>query len=176
MSSESAIFDAWLAPLAIDNGKIQSLTRQLSLTYRDLALNSQEQFLGTPITHLPTGYEKGTFIAFDFGGSNLRIAFIDLLGTERDESDQSGKPENHHSEPFHARTGRPARYRKYHDRSWPIGDHLKVEKAEDLFNWLGDCLAEVILAYCEDTLLAGRELPDEIPLGITFSFPMMYVE
>ena len=176
MHFDSAALDDWLMPLVIDDAKLHSLTHQLSSTYKDLAFNSKEQFLGTPITRLPTGHERGTFIAFDFGGSNLRIAFIDLLGPCLDDTIQPERSEVYDSRVDGAQTARPVPYRKYHDRSWPIGDHLKVEKAEDLFGWLGDCLAEVVSAYCDAAVLAAVDIPDEIPLGITFSFPMMYVE
>jgi hexokinase len=56
------------------------------------------------------------------------------------------------------------------EKSWPIGEQLKHEKAEDLFAWIGDRIAEVV----EDGLrVYGETLPEELPLGVTFSFPMM---
>lgn len=57
------------------------------------------------------------------------------------------------------------------EKSWPIGEHLKNEKAEDLFAWIGDCIAEVV----EDGVgKFGDALPTRLPMGVTFSFPMMY--
>jgi hexokinase len=45
-----------------------------------------------------------------------------------------------------------------------------MNKAEDLFEWIGTCIAEVV----GDGLAAWPgELPEQIPLGVTFSFPMM---
>jgi hexokinase len=56
------------------------------------------------------------------------------------------------------------------EQSWPIGEHLKQEKAEDLFGWIGDRIADVV----EDGVKRyGSDLPDELPMGVTFSFPMM---
>jgi hexokinase len=56
------------------------------------------------------------------------------------------------------------------EKSWPIGEQLKREKAEDLFAWIGDRIAEVV----EDGLrVYGESLPEELLLGVTFSFPMM---
>jgi hexokinase len=48
-----------------------------------------------------------------------------------------------------------------------------MDKAEDLFAWIGDCIAEVITDALED-IPASVEAPfgDELLLGITFSFPM----
>lgn len=45
-----------------------------------------------------------------------------------------------------------------------------MDKAEDLFAWIGSCIVEVVSAG--NAVWLG-ELPKEIPLGVTFSFPMM---
>lgn len=63
-----------------------------------------------------------------------------------------------------------SRVRRSLEKSWPIGEHLKNEKAEDLFAWIGDCIAEVV----EDGVAEfGKALPSRLPMGVTFSFPMM---
>ena len=72
--------EAYLAPLALLQDKRERLTRGLVQAYTQLALKSEDQFLATPVTKLPTGTEKGEFLAIDLGGSNLRVAFINLLG------------------------------------------------------------------------------------------------
>ena len=172
MPSQDFTIHEWLQPLSIDGGKLQALTQELSSTYRHLALHSQEQFLSTPVTKLPTGDETGTILAIDFGGTNLRIAFVDLLGSgpsvDRNMASKLHVPDTH------ASGSHAACFQKQYERSWPIGEHLKVEKAEDLFTWIGDCLAEVITAQIDAAVLAGKEESfNEIPLGITFSFPMM---
>lgn len=158
-TTDSAL-KAWLDPLHVSFDTLCNLATDLARTYNHLALTSHDQFLATPVIRLPTGEERGEFLSIDLGGSNLRVAFVSLLG----------------SRPIHGRRksldAYDERIEKYHDRSWPIGDNLKHEKAEDLFSWIGDCLAEVIRARLDDV----EELPEEIPLGITFSFPMMYVD
>jgi hexokinase len=133
------------------------LSVRFSETYSDLAKNSLDQFLVTPVTALPTGKEKGKFICIDVGGSNLRVGFIELVG----EVDGGTKDRNnihcHH------------KVIQSHDKNWPIEEHLKMDKAEDLFAWIGDCIAEVIT----DALSHSSSLvADELLLGITFSFPM----
>src|SRR5690349_5960025 len=72
--------DEFLKPLILEESAIHSLAYQFSRVYKDLALNSEEQFLPTPVTKLPTGKETGHFLAIDVGGTNLRVAFIELLG------------------------------------------------------------------------------------------------
>ena len=172
MPSQDPALDEWLQPLSIDDAKLQALTRELSSTYGHLALHSQEQFLSTPVTKLPTGNEKGTILAIDFGGTNLRIAFVGLLGSGAGVERKAGS--EHTLQDCHDSGSYTACFQKQHEHSWPIGEHLKVEKAEDLFVWIGDCLAEVVAAQVNAAVFEGKEKPfDEIPLGITFSFPMM---
>ena len=174
MSGQNQRIEDWLSPLNITPDKLFALACQLSTTYGHLALHSDEQFLATPITRLPSGNEQGEYLAIDLGGTNLRIAFVTLLGTEHEgrthhtgeqTGEQNGQDGKHHA--YYENI------RKCYGRSWPIDDHLKAEKAEDLFTWVGDCLAEVVRARVGDA--STCDLPNEIPLGITFSFPMMYV-
>jgi hexokinase len=63
-----------------------------------------------------------------------------------------------------------SRVRRILEKSWPIGEQLKHEKAEDLFAWIGECIAEVV----EDGMrLFPETLQEELTMGVTFSFPMM---
>jgi hexokinase len=56
------------------------------------------------------------------------------------------------------------------ERSWPIADHIKNADVISLFEWVGECIASVVAEGTRDwDLPADRE----IPLGITFSFPMI---
>lgn len=142
----------FLFPLSIDPSTLRQLSHDLSQTYQELALNSSDQFLATPVYILPSGQETGSVLAIDIGGSNLRVGFVELLGDSR--------------------VGRSF------DRSWPIGDHFKVDKPEDLFAWIGDCVAEVVRACFVARTMEGpgpHVLGDVIPLGIAWSFPLMYV-
>ncbi|KAF1965248.1 actin-like ATPase domain-containing protein [Bimuria novae-zelandiae CBS 107.79] len=151
----------------LNESTLLDLARRFSEVYRDLAKSSLEHFLVTPLTALPTGKEKGKFITIDVGGSNLRVGFVELLGeagTEIQEDVENGASDS--SKPFE-------KIRRSYDKSWPIEEHLKMDKAEDLFEWIGDCMAEVITDALND-MPASVEAPfgDELLLGITFSFPM----
>jgi hexokinase len=162
--------EAFLKPLIIDESSLHTLAYQFSTVYRHLARQSDEQFLPTPVTNLPTGAETGQFLAIDVGGTNLRVAFIELLG---DAADRHENPPNG-TEKFREtikKAQRP-RVRRMLEKAWPIGEHLKMDKAEDLFSWIGDCIAEVV----SDRLNSDAhkiEIPEELAMGITFSFPMM---
>lgn len=162
--------EAFLAPLVLDESKLHTLAYQFSTVYKELARRSDEQFLPTPVTNLPTGEETGHFLAIDVGGTNLRVAFIELLGEAADEQDRSPHVTERSRETI-KKAQRP-RVRRTSEKAWPIGEHLKMDKAEDLFSWIGDCIAEVVSdRLSSDTL--EIKVPEELAMGITFSFPMM---
>jgi hexokinase len=179
MAENHAVLDAFLQPLSVDTNRLQRLAHQFATTYRYLALNSSDQFLPTPIATLPSGQERGRFLAIDLGGTNLRVGFIELLGDITD-SDQQEVVASISNGCYKSRDGlisvdRP-RIRRTFERAWPIGEHLKMDKAEDLFAWIGDCIAEVVADSVRASRREGLEdemIPEELPMGVTFSFPMM---
>ncbi|KAF2143671.1 uncharacterized protein K452DRAFT_357315 [Aplosporella prunicola CBS 121167] len=148
---------ALLQPLTrcINERDLQSLAVAFAETFHGLARSSPEHFLATPVTAVPTGEERGNFLAIDVGGTNLRVAFVELLGNHDSSLPRNDRPED------------LPKIRRSYEKAWPIEDHLKMDQAEDLFAWIGDCIAGVIT-----DALPARDLGDEIPLGITFSFPM----
>ncbi|KAF1928146.1 hexokinase-2 [Didymella exigua CBS 183.55] len=149
--------DELTACLTID--KLLDLARRSSETYKHLAKTSTKHFLVTPVTALPTGKEQGKFLAIDVGGSNLRVGFIELVGEAAKPS-----PDSHRIQDDVSRT-----IKRSFDKSWSIEDHLKMDQPEDLFKWVGDCMAEVI----REAINSNSILKDqEILLGVTFSFPM----
>ncbi|KAE8350068.1 hypothetical protein BDV28DRAFT_47572 [Aspergillus coremiiformis] len=161
--------DQFLSPLALDEAVLYKLARQFSSVYRDLALNSEEQFLPTPVTHLPTGLETGRYLAIDVGGTNLRVAFIELLGDAADSEIES----TYVSEQSDTiRRAQRQRVRRTLERAWPIQEHLKMDKADDLFAWIGDRIAEVVAESLSSDATKGK-VPEELEMGITFSFPIM---
>lgn len=162
--------EAFINPLVIDESKLHILAYQFSTVYKDLAQRSDQQFLPTPVTSLPSGQETGQFLAIDVGGTNLRVAFIELLGEAADDNDQSSTATEKTRETI--KKAQIPRVRRILEKAWPIGEHLKMDKAEDLFSWIGDCIAEVV----SDRLSSDNynlKAPEELVMGITFSFPMM---
>lgn len=102
-----------------------------------------------------------TNASFFSGGTNLRVGFVELLGKE----------ENTHGKiDLQNGSGHPVRLRRHLEKSWPIFDHLKNEHPDELFSWIGKCIAEVISDGCQTF-----DLPRDaaLPLGVTFSFPMV---
>ncbi|EEP75515.1 conserved hypothetical protein [Uncinocarpus reesii 1704] len=167
---EEYAIDNFLRPLIVDDAKLYQLACRFSKVYSELAKTSDQQFLPTPVTQLPTGQETGRYLAIDVGGSNLRVAFIDLLGEAADQSDSGSDGEKSRET---IRKAQRHRVRRTLEKAWPIGEHLKTDKAEDLFLWIGDCMAEVVADSLAVEFSNGLEMPEELEMGITFSFPMM---
>lgn len=98
------------------------------------------------------------------GGTNLRVGFIELLGPTSSPSNGAQSCENG--------TNVRSRVQRKLEKSWPIGELLKKNKAEDLFKWIGECVAEVVEDGCQTW---PGQLSNPLPMGVTFSFPMMFV-
>ncbi|PYH43954.1 hexokinase family protein [Aspergillus saccharolyticus JOP 1030-1] len=162
--------DEFLTPLALDEAVLYKLARRFSTIYKDLALHSKEQFLPTPVTRLPTGLETGKYLAIDVGGTNLRVAFIELLGEAAESDTPPGDASARSRDTL--RKAQRQRVKRSLERAWPIQEHLKMDKAEDLFSWIGDCIAEVVAESLTSESTRG-EVPEELEMGITFSFPIM---
>ncbi|KAJ5488777.1 hypothetical protein N7539_003667 [Penicillium diatomitis] len=162
--------DDFLAPLKLEEAILYNLARRFSKVYRELALTSDQQFLPTPVTRLPTGQETGRYLAIDVGGSNLRVAFIELLGEVEDSENRSADASERSQDTI--RKAQRQRVKRTLERAWPIQEHLKKDQAEDLFAWIGDCIAEVVA----ESLISDqtqKHVPAELDMGITFSFPIM---
>ena len=162
----------FLAPLRIEEAKLHRLARRFSTVYTQLALESSEQFLPTPVTKLPTGHETGRYLAIDVGGSNLRVSFIELLGSSSGHDDERQQQNASQKSRHTILKARRQRVKRTLERAWPIGEHLKRDNADDLFSWIGDCIAEVVAESLSKDATKTR-IPEELDMGITFSFPIM---
>ncbi|KAI9679306.1 MAG: hypothetical protein M1817_005326 [Caeruleum heppii] len=135
-------------------------------------MHSSDQFLPTPVTSLPTGEEKGRFLAVDLGGTNLRVGFGELLGRAKPGKDDERviQASTVTSQPLPL----PG-VRRTFDREWQIEDHLKLDQSDQLFKFVGSCIAEVVAAGVEadeEVGIAGALTLDGVEAGVTFSFPM----
>ncbi|KAI0843079.1 MFS general substrate transporter [Hypoxylon sp. FL0890] len=161
--------EEFLKPLSIDDATAHALSHELYQTFQHLSANSLNQFLPTPISESilrPTaGREKGR------GGTNLRVGFIELLGNEIGANGENGVNGNGvNGNPDDSDVDSPSNIRRVLEKSWPILDVLKNENADSLFKWIGSCIAEVVREGCEVFNLPRDQ---ELPMGVTFSFPMV---
>ena len=91
----------------------------------------------------PDGYEEGTFLALDMGGTNLRVCEI-ILPEEKGEFEII-----------------QSKYRMPED--------LKTGNSEELWEYIADCIQQFIEYHHEVEELEDNK--EKIPLGFTFSYP-----
>lgn len=101
------------------------------------------------------------------GGTNLRVGFVELLAGGAGESSSDGASVN--GKGFSSFALESPRLRRLLERSWPIGEQLKDQNADDLFDFIGECISVVVRQGCKEWDLSPRT---ELPMGVTFSFPM----
>ena len=151
----SAFLDSNLKNLyTLTPSKPQDLHRTstaLLSTFRHGLRSSRETMLPSYIHRLPTGREKGTAIALDLGGSNLRVAVIQLLRHGRIRGD--GKS---HMDELMTVVDR---------RSWKVTDDVKGFVSREFFDWIADKIEEVVGA-------AGLGNGRGTCMGVTWSFPI----
>ncbi|KAI7896247.1 uncharacterized protein EV154DRAFT_492783 [Mucor mucedo] len=95
------------------------------------------------VTTLPTGKEKGTYLALDLGGSTLRVSAVELLGDCNVKVTEIRRDIAPH-------------------------DPLRTSGATTFFDWIVDTIAELILKIGYDTAHADEPLS----LGVCWSFPV----
>jgi hexokinase len=97
---------------------------------------------------LPTGHEKGTYLALDVGGSTFRIALVELKGKIVD------------GESMHIT----------HMRSYPIDNAIRCLKGRAFFDWMAANIDEAISGPEGKSWNNGSTLP----MGLAWSFPVEY--
>ncbi|WYZ46049.1 hypothetical protein EsH8_IX_000274 [Colletotrichum jinshuiense] len=164
----------FLQPLQVDNNKIHTLSRLFYSNFKDLAIRAEDQFLATPISESilrpVSQHGRGRHLAIDIGGTNLRVGFIELDGKDTVQPPNASTTAN---APKTNGIPSPTPALRLKEQSWPIDDNLKAGGESDpqlLFDWIGARIASVVRSACEEWQLPSDE---ELPLGITFSFPMI---
>ena len=91
----------------------------------------------------PDGFEEGTFLALDMGGTNLRVCEI-ILPEEQGEFEiiQS---------------------------KYKMPEELKTGNSDELWEYIADCIQQFIEYHHEVEEL--EDMNEHIPLGFTFSYP-----
>ncbi|ORZ36566.1 hypothetical protein BCR44DRAFT_1432143 [Catenaria anguillulae PL171] len=92
---------------------------------------------------LPTGAERGTYLALDLGGTNFRVCAVHLKG--------KGDLE--------------VVFDKF-----TIPDDVKVGSATTLFDFIADCVHKFLVSH--ESALGGAHAAESMDLGFTFSFPV----
>lgn len=97
------------------------------------------------VTSVPTGKEKGTFLAVDLGGTNFRVCSVELNGDSTYDLIQSKHPVPH--------------------------DYM-VGKTEEFFGYLADKIEEFLKVHHEGHFAQEDGEKKIFKMGFTFSFPV----
>ena len=98
---------------------------------------------------LPTGLEKGTYLALDVGGSTFRIALVELNGKQPGAKN------------MHIVTM----------KSYKIDEKVRQRSGTEFFDWM----AEKIQQALADPQLQKSAGTKSFPMGLAWSFPVEYV-
>jgi hexokinase len=98
---------------------------------------------------LPSGLEKGTYLALDVGGSTFRIALVELNG------------------------GRPGakNMRIVVMKSYKIDEKVRQRSGHEFFEWMADRIQQALA----DQQLQRSTSVKSFPMGLAWSFPVEYV-
>jgi hexokinase len=150
----SSGMNAFLAQVGDEFTKSLSLESRLSMSAK-LQAQFEEKLQSSNICMLPsynhtlpTGYERGTYLALDVGGTNFRIASVDLCGRDRDRSSSMAI-----STMF----------------TFKIDAHARSLQGHRFFDWLAERI---------DTVINKLETPKSrghvFTMGVAWSFPVEY--
>jgi hexokinase len=98
---------------------------------------------------LPTGRERGTYLALDVGGSTFRIALVELNGKQVDAKHM----------------------RIVTMKSYSINEKVRQRSGTEFFDWM----AEKIEQALADPQLKKANGTKSFPMGLAWSFPVEYV-
>jgi hexokinase len=121
-----------------------ALKGQLAVSLRDNPLN----MLPSYNHQLPTGDERGTYLALDVGGSTFRVALIELSG-KKSELQES---------------------KILKSRSVKIDQAVKQLKGLAFFDWMAERIEETLSGQSYGHDLSGAPLS----MGLAWSFPIEY--
>jgi hexokinase len=129
--------------------RLLNLSKGLKVQFEESLLDNPLCMLPSYNHQLPTGDERGTYLALDVGGSTFRVALIQLSGRNSE--------------------GSVSKILK--SKSVKIDSTVKQLKGVAFFDWMA--------ARIEDTLSGqseGHEMSDApLSMGMAWSFPIEYV-
>ena len=136
---------AFLAPL--EPHQLLSMSEKLQHQFQERLQSSTYSMLPSYNCILPTGDERGDYLALDMGGSTLRVAMVQLAGRSGD-----GRP--------------PLRIKAM--ESFDIGDKVKALEGRAFFDWMADRVEEMLAHHGHPPGHNAKPLS----MGLAWSFPV----
>ena len=126
-----------------------ALSEKLQTELRQHMISSPQCMLPSFNYELPTGKEQGTYLALEVGGSNLRMALVELNGRDLGMQIQ--------------RT-----------MCFAIDTAIRQLKEYHFFDWMAEQIGELLRVEAESSShIEGNGL---LPMGVAWSFPIESVQ
>lgn len=144
-----AIFQSLEKDFLLSKEQLEPIVNGFNQEYKT-GLKTPSKGLATMIpsfvTKMPTGNETGTFLSLDLGGTNLRIAAVELKG--------AGKAS------VHELKRRPTQ-------------ELKTGEGSVFFDWIADAIHDLVTVDAKH-LFSQEQVTgkDTLALGVCWSFPV----
>ena len=122
-----------------------ALSEKLQSELRQHMISSPQCMLPSFNYELPTGQEQGTYLALEVGGSNLRIALVEL-------------------------NGRNLGMRILRWVCFAIDPAIRQLKEYDFFDWMAERVGELLIMGAEP--MGHTEGIAPLPMGVAWSFPI----
>ena len=136
------------APL--EPAKLLQMSAELQRQFAPKLLSSDICMLPSYNDKLPTGLEKGTYLALDVGGSTFRIALVELNGRQPGAKNM----------------------RIVTMKSYKIDEKVRQRSGTQFFDWMADKIQQALA----DPLLQKSAGTTSFPMGLAWSFPVEYVK
>jgi hexokinase len=133
----------------LDLPSLMSLSEKLQRQFKQRLQASDTCMLPSFNHTLPKGNERGSYLAVDVGGSNLRVALVDLRGNQQGNSAM----------------------RIVELRGFPIDSNVRSLKGVAFFDWMAERIEETTL--CPEIQSSQGRGP--FIMGVAWSFPVQYV-
>ncbi|KAM3421260.1 Phosphotransferase [Cercospora zeina] len=129
--------------------RLLAISAQLQAECRERLAQSDISMLPSYTRTLPTGHERGDYLALDVGGSTFRIALIRLSGKA-----SSG--------------GDGLQIRRI--RSFAIDERIRGLKGQAFFDWMAERISDMLSDYNHH--MNGATDTRLLPMGLAWSFPI----
>lgn len=132
---------------AVSEQKLNECVDYFMVQVKDgLAKDAPENLpmIPTFVTGVPSGNEKGTFLAIDLGGTNFRVCSVELLGNSDFTINQE---------------------------KWAIPKHIMTGNSKEFYEFLAQQIGEFMTLHHKDHM--EKADPEHLKMGFTFSFPVV---
>jgi hexokinase len=135
----------------VSGPSLLSISGKLQEQFKPKLQSSDICMLPSYIHTLPSGKERGTYLALDVGGSTLRVAAVRLFGR---------------------RNGHEKSMEILKMKAFRIDSLVKALKGHAFFDWMAEKIAEVL----EEPVVKEAHGSGRVAMGLAWSFAIQYVE